>query len=578
MSGNKKKIMALAAVSAVLFVLGVMWLCFRPGIPDWVVWEEGVFADATGQYEVALRDKAVRVTYLADVRNDTDVVNNAVTVNDMNDINDVKVENDTSDHNIEKDKNDISVRNNVDSERETSVRTDVNTERDMSVRTDVNTERDMSAMRNESDKNDIRVIWTSPQEVKVQKALSCDIDNDGIDELVLLCWKKGRYGEHKPFWVEKDEAVWSQHLFVYEYQSEKISPKWMSSYLGQDIADVTSNTKAAPDLCLWFRSPDDEMSSWKWDSWGFTRLDTKIAFAVFGDLIAHEPIYRYGLQNDGSFDYLFENVQQFIDGSDVAVINQETPLTDDLSMVSDYPRFGTPVNVGWAVVDAGFDVVTCATNHALDRGAEGVMFTKCFFDNNKVTCLGIQTVDEKEEQPYVVIQRKGVRFALFNFTYGTNGIRIPEENPNMVHLFPGEESQDEKQRFQAHIAQAKSEADFVIVFAHWGTEYAQEPDDFQQRWTQVFLESGVDVVVGTHPHVLQPYELLTADDGHQMLVYYSIGNFISAQPEKRCVKGGIARFTVSLTPAGYQITAYDLQPLAIEWNPGGKYVTTLTDG
>ena len=120
-------------------------------------------------------------------------------------------------------------------------------------------------------------------------------------------------------------------------------------------------------------------------------------------------------------------------------------------------------------------------------------------------------------------------------------------------------------------------SDMVIVFAHWGTEYAQEPDDFQQRWTQVFLESGVDVVVGTHPHVLQPYELLTADDGHQMLVYYSIGNFISAQPEKRCVKGGMAEFTVSLTPQGYQVTEYRLTPLAIEWSQGGKYVAVYNE-
>lgn len=92
MSGNKKKIMALAAVSAVLFVLGVMWLRFRPGIPDWVVWEEGVFADAMGQYEIVLRDRMVRVIYFADEKNDTDVINNAVTVNDMDAINDVKVE------------------------------------------------------------------------------------------------------------------------------------------------------------------------------------------------------------------------------------------------------------------------------------------------------------------------------------------------------------------------------------------------------------------------------------------------------------------------------------------------------
>ncbi|MDE6911998.1 MAG: CapA family protein, partial [Lachnospiraceae bacterium] len=98
-----------------------------------------------------------------------------------------------------------------------------------------------------------------------------------------------------------------------------------------------------------------------------------------------------------------------------------------------------------------------------------------------------------------------------------------------------------------------------------------EPDAFQQKWTQIFLDSGVDIVVGTHPHTLQPFELRTGSNGHRMLVYYSIGNYISAQPEKSCVKGGIAQFTISLTPQGYQLAAYDLQPLEIVWHQGGKY-------
>lgn len=414
-------------------------------------------------------------------------------------------------------------------------------------------------------KNDTGVIWSSPENVMVQKALSCDVDNDHMDELVLLCWRKGQYGAHKPFWVEKNDNGWSQHLFVYEYASDTVQPKWMSSYIGQDVMDIVSNGKEAPDTRLWFEAPSHEMSSWVWDSWGFTREDTEISFAVFGDILAHEPVYRYGLQHDAAFTFLFENVQDIISDSDVAVINQETPLTDSPEQFSDYPRFGTPVNIGQAVVDAGFHVVTCATNHALDRGAVGVNFTKNFFTKNHVKCLGIQTTEEKEEKPYEVIRRNGVSFALFNYTYGTNGIPLPDDSPNMVHLLADEE------KIQGDIAEAKSVADFVIVFAHWGTEYADEPDAFQQKWTQIFLDSGVDVVVGTHPHTLQRFELRTGSNGHRMLVYYSIGNYISAQPEKSCVKGGIAQFTISLTPQGYQLAAYDLQPLEITWHQGGKY-------
>ncbi len=487
MNGNKKiTIMALAAVSAVVCVFCVQ-MHFRSGIPSWVTWENSVFSDQTGMYEIELSHKKVKIKYSTN------------TIDDQN------------------------------------------------------------------AKYDIDLIWTSPKEIEVQKALSCDIDNDNMDELVLLCWKKGRYGEHRPFWVEKDEETWSQHLFVYEYSADKISPKWMSSYIGQDIEDITSNGKDAPDTRLWFQSPDDEMSSWVWDSWGFTKEDAEITFTVFGDILAHEPIYRYGLQKDVSFGFLFENVRDMISACDVAIINQETPLTDNPLMFSDYPRFGTPVNVGQAIVDAGFDVVTCATNHALDRGVDGVDFTKSFFEANHITCLGIQTTDEQERIPYELIRRNGVRFALFNYTYGTNGIRLPDENPNRVHLFS-----DERQ-IQEDIAKAKAEVDFVIVFAHWGTEYATEPDEFQQKWTQLFLDSKVDIVVGTHPHTLQSYELLTGEDGHQMLVYYSIGNYISAQSEKSCVKGGMAEFTISLKQTGYQITTYNLEPLTIVWSQGGKY-------
>jgi len=413
-------------------------------------------------------------------------------------------------------------------------------------------------------KYDTNVIWSSPKEIKVQKALSCDIDNDGTEELILLCWKIGRFGNHKPFWVTEDEDTWSQHLFVYEYVAGQIRPKWMSSYLGQDVADIKSNGKEAPYIRLWVQEPDGTMSSWFWDSWGFQREKETISFCVFGDVLAHKPIYNYGLQREPSFEFLFENVQGILDDSSVAVINQETPLTDNPAMYGDFPRFGTPVQVGQAIVNAGFDVVTCATNHALDRGVEGVDFTKKFFDSNGIKCLGIQTSEEEKRNSYTVITRNGVRFALLNFTYGTNGIPIPKNFPNMVHLFSEEE-------VRSALAQARSAADFVIVFAHWGTEYTQEPDAFQKRWTQIFLECAVDVVVGTHPHCLQPYELLVDDNGHQMLVYYSIGNYISAQPEKHCVKGGVAKFTIKLTQKGYQLTEYALQPLAITWHEGGKY-------
>lgn len=429
------------------------------------------------------------------------------------------------------------------------------------------------------------VIWTSPADMKVQQALSGDIDNDGVNELILLGWKVGRYGRSKPFWVKKDERKWSQHISVYEYGPGKIKPKWMSSYIGQDVTrmavgsrgagSVTGQNKAESDgklpdrknqrKRLLLTAPDGMVSSWFWDSWGFTKEETEVSFVVFGDNLVHGPIYRYGLNHDGDFSFLFENMNEKILKSDIAVINQETPLVDREEMYSDYPRFGTPAQVGEAIADSGFDVVTCATNHALDQGVYGIDHTKKLFEEHDIICLGIQSEDEKEYEPYDIIVRNGIRFAMLNYTYGTNGMKMPEEYPYIVHLL------DDKDRVRADIERAEAESDLVIVFVHWGTEYAKQPDELQQEWTEVFLKSGVEVVVGTHPHALQPFEVLRDDDGHEMLIYYSIGNYISAQSEKTCVKGGMAEFTVSLTADGYKITEYALDPLAITWQEDGKW-------
>lgn len=412
-------------------------------------------------------------------------------------------------------------------------------------------------------------IWDSPKDVKVQQVLSCDIDRDDEDELVLLCWKKGRFGRSRPFWVEKDEKSWSQHLFVYEYADGDIRPKWMSSYIGENVVALSFSENKNGDRRLLLTDPEGNTGCWRWNSWGFEKEDAEVSFVVFGDNLIHEPIYVYGLNHNGDFGFLYEHVKGEIAKSDVAVINQETPLMGDPALYGDYPRFGTPVQVGEAIAEAGFDVVTCATNHALDRGAEGIHTTEEFFSSKDIVCLGIQT--ETAKKPYEIIMRKGAKFALLNYTYGTNGNPLPKENPSMVHLL-----EDEGQ-IREDIKKAREEADFVILFVHWGTEGSAEVDDFQKRWTNIFLDSKVDVVVGSHPHVLQPCEMLEGEDGHRMLIYYSIGNFVSAQPEKSCEKGGMAAFTVAPGPHGYEVTACDLRPLTILWQEGGRYTTVLPE-
>lgn len=110
------------------------------------------------------------------------------------------------------------------------------------------------------------LIWTSPKGVKVQDVLSFDIDNDRQNELILLCWKIGRYGAQKPFWVDEDERKWSQHIFLYEYGQGEIKPKWMSSYLGQDVTEMTANVREKTYNRLFLTDLDRKVNGWKWDS------------------------------------------------------------------------------------------------------------------------------------------------------------------------------------------------------------------------------------------------------------------------------------------------------------------------
>ena len=426
-----------------------------------------------------------------------------------------------------------------------------------------------------------RSVWHTDRGLKVQDAMSCDTDGDGRDELVLLCWKIGRFGSARPFWIKTDEKKWSQHIFVYRLDSGQVAPKWMASDIGMEAFSMAASKRgsrtetdadrdglsARPDLRqrLLLTSTDGTLSSWVWDSWGFSKEDTDITFVAFGDNLIHEPIWRYGLADGRSFDFLYEDLKDTIAEADIAVINQETPLTDDPACYSDFPRFGTPVGVGEAIVKAGFDVVTCATNHAVDQGIDGVDFTRAFFQSHGLVCAGTQTKAETEYRPYEVIVRGGLRFALLSYTYGTNGLMVPADRAYMVHTL------DDEARVRADLARARQDTDFVIVFMHWGTEYAAQPDAFQQKWTRILLESHADVVIGTHPHTLQPCEMLTGSDGHRMLVYYSLGNYVSAQPEKACTKGGMAHFTVSLTPDGCTVTENTLIPLSITRGPEGGY-------
>ena len=428
-------------------------------------------------------------------------------------------------------------------------------------------------------------LWHTPQEYDVERLIRCDIDRDGRDELVLLLWKYGRYGKSRPFWEDETAGndEYDQHIFIYRVTDGEVHAVWCSSDLGMEIRAL----EYLPQQGILVTETDGRQSLWDWKSWGLEfvasgdsmgnpagsqggeqteKTPGEVRFLAVGDLLMHLAVCRDSLEHTGSFDNLFEHLQERIAAADLASVGQETMLVEDPALYGDYPLFGTPLGVGKAVRDAGFDIAAGAVNHALDRGVTGIRTTTAFYRSAGILCPGLQSPEEECYEPYLLTEKNGVRIALLGYTFGTNGQRLPESCPYLVHTF-GDEA-----RVREDLRLAAEAADAVIVFAHWGTEYAAAPDDFQEKWARIFLEEGVDVVIGTHPHVVQRAEYLTRPDGRRMLVYYSLGNYIASQKDPACNVGGLAAFTLRRRAAadGCEITEASLEPLIIH-RAGGHY-------
>ena len=298
---------------------------------------------------------------------------------------------------------------------------------------------------------------------------------------------------------------------------------------------------------------------------GAQNLKTVKLLAVGDDLI-HSGIFKSGLQSDGTynFDHLYENVKDEISAADLAIVNQETIFTYNRNDYSGYPCFAGPVEIGDALVDAGFDVVTHATNHTFDRNVQGILDTMDFWKTNHpdITVLGVHESQE-DADTIKTVECNGITFAMLNYTYGLNGFTLPDDQPYLVDIL-------DKEKVARDIARAKEISDCVVFFLHCGVEYTYDPSAETKDWVQFLLENGVDITIASHPHVLEPYAMLTGEDGHEMLVYYSMGNFISTQDEYPRLIGGMAEITVQLKGQGdsaqLSVVDYGLEPLYTHYN------------
>ncbi len=267
--------------------------------------------------------------------------------------------------------------------------------------------------------------------------------------------------------------------------------------------------------------------------------DRKVTLMAVGDDLVHTSVIDSGKKSDGTYNYdhLFTNILGDIKQTDLAVINQETVLGGSELRYSGYPRFNSPQEIGDAIVKAGFNVVLHATNHSMDKGEQGMQNSIDYWKKHKdVTVLGVNETED-EYNSVRVVEVNGIKIAMLNYTYSLNGLPLPKNRQYMVNML-------DEEKIRKDVALAKEKADFVIVFPHWGTEYVYEASSSQKRWTKLFLETGVDLVIGAHPHVIEPVEWLEGEDGHKMLVYYSLGNYVSGQDAYPRMLGGLAKITI----------------------------------
>ncbi len=287
--------------------------------------------------------------------------------------------------------------------------------------------------------------------------------------------------------------------------------------------------------------------------WPFPKEPARITLLFAGDLMQHQTQINAARTGEDTYDYssYFELVKNEIERADVTIANLEVTLGG--KPYTGYPQFSAPDEYLYAIKDAGFDVLLTSNNHSLDRGRKGLERTILMLDSLHIPYLGtyINKEERKRLYPYL-LEQKGFRIALLNYTYGTNGIEVTP--PNIVNYIDKEIMAEDIRAAQA------MNPDAIIACMHWGIEYQSLPNKEQIQLTDWLLQQGVTHVIGGHPHVVQPMELRTdSTDNSQHLVVYSLGNLISNMSARRTDGGLLVKLeltkgnTVQVGRCGYSL-------------------------
>lgn len=301
--------------------------------------------------------------------------------------------------------------------------------------------------------------------------------------------------------------------------------------------------------------------------------ETPITFTMsaIGDTLCHNTQYWDAYNNETKeydFSYVYEDIKYYTKTADITIASLETTFSGEDRGYSNYPTFNTPDSLATSLKKIGIDVVSLAGNHALDYGYAGLCRTIDVLDNADISHLG--TYKTLEDQESILIKNvKGVRIAFINYTYGTNGISLPSEKEYCVNLI-------NKDLIKTHINQAKEQnVDMIVACMHWGTEYQTFANSQQKELSDFLFKNGVDIIIGNHPHVLQPMEKRTInlEDGTKkdVFVIYSLGNFTADQKDEITRDSAILNLNITKNLDGkISINKVDYVPIYMYKNQNVK--------
>ncbi len=267
-----------------------------------------------------------------------------------------------------------------------------------------------------------------------------------------------------------------------------------------------------------------------------------VSFIAAGDNMAYYGNVRDAKKNaegtELTYDFRpsYTDISPIVGQYDLSFINQETLMCGDGYELSYYPRFNSPRELGDAVVDAGFNIVGLANNHMLDKGESGLLATLDYWEKQPVTAIGAYRA-ESDFEDIEVVEKDGIRIALLAFTYGTNGLKLLAGSETYIPYLDSE-------LVARKVREAEELADLTVVSIHWGYENTFKPNEQQREIAAVIHENGGDVIIGHHPHCIQPIEWLGEGEDRTLCVY-SLGNFMSEMAQDYNILGGMVAFDIT---------------------------------